>query len=198
MATSTPSTEEEGEEENVGISNSVSSTAMSAATFILVAASYSLSLAAFFGCSFYSVTSYNPTTGAQYTEYGVSFCKWDILQGGLFLESAIDTAANWMAALAPCFGLVGFIMLCCSRPRYCECCCCLSGTWSFAATMCAFLAVSAILQFLSILVLASPYCGTKYNGSCQLQRDGWLSVSAAILWMVSAFAAWNIPKSDLD
>jgi hypothetical protein len=74
----------------------------------------------------------------------------------------------------------------------------LSGTSSFATMMCNFLAVCSILQFLSLVVLASPYCGTEYNGTCQLHRDGWLSLSAAILWMVSAFAAWRIRKSDLD
>lgn len=151
---------------------------------------------------------YFPATGAQYAEYdkmwgpwtlGVSFCKRYILQAGRLLESATYITAFWTALLAPCLGLAAFMMLCCShRPGHCECICCLSGTSSFATMMCNFLAVCSILQFLSLVVLASPYCGTEYNGTCQLHRDGWLSLSAAILWMVSAFAAWRIPKSDLD
>jgi hypothetical protein len=212
--------EEEAEEENVVGSGEwrvatpqspPPPTTMSVATFVLVAASYFLSLATYLGCSFYSVTFYKdyfPATGAQYAEYdkmwgpwtlGVSFCKWHILQAGRLLESATYITAFWTALLAPCLGLAAFMMLCCShRPGHCECICCLSGTSSFATMMCNFLAVCSILQFLSLVVLASPYCGTEYNGTCQLHRDGWLSLSAAILWMVSAFAAWRIRKSDLD
>lgn len=212
MATSTTfKTEEEQEEENVGIGNSVSPNAVWAAAFILVMASYSLSLATYFGCSFYSVTYYKdyfPATGAQYAEYdkmwgpwtlGVSFCKYDVFQGGRVLESAVDIAAYWAAFLAPCLGLTAFIMLICLRTGCsCQCFYCLAGTSSFATTMCAFLMACSVLQFLSLLVLASPYCGTEYNGTCQLLRDGWLSLSAAILWAVSAFAAWKIPTSDME